>query len=189
MSPRGREQVKQALLDAAAELFAEQGPARVSVRELADRAGVNHGLVHRHFGSKEGLLRALMERLAQSIAASAEPNDGVALPPALVASAARSAYWRVLARALLDGRDPRELQAGFPLIRQLLTRVKRAQAAGLVIDDVDARLLTAMSLALGLGWLLFEPFVLAATGLERRHRDELREQAQALWLRLVRGTP
>ena len=37
------------------------------------------------------------------------------------------------------------------------------------------------------GWLLFEPFVIAAAGLERRNRDKLRRQVQVMWLELVAG--
>jgi AcrR family transcriptional regulator len=184
--PYGREAVKRALLDAAAELFAEQGPERVSVRDLAERAGVNHGLVHRHFGSKAGVLRALMQQLSQRIAADASAS-GASLPSAFAATAARGAYWRVLARALLDGGDPRELQPGFPLVQQLLAQAREAQKCGRVSPDVDARLLTAMGVAMGLGWLLFEPFVIAATGLERRNRYKLRQQVQVMWLELVGG--
>lgn len=41
---------------AAVELIAEQGWAGVTTRGVAERAGVNHSLVHYHFGSVDGLL-------------------------------------------------------------------------------------------------------------------------------------
>lgn len=41
---------------AAVELIAEQGWAGVTTRAVAERAGVNHSLVHYHFGSVDGLL-------------------------------------------------------------------------------------------------------------------------------------
>jgi TetR/AcrR family transcriptional regulator, regulator of cefoperazone and chloramphenicol sensitivity len=41
--------------NAALRLFAELGPDRVSLRRIAAEAGVSHGLVVHHFGSKEGL--------------------------------------------------------------------------------------------------------------------------------------
>ena len=37
-------------------MFTERGYARATIREIASRAGVTHGLVMRHFGSKERLL-------------------------------------------------------------------------------------------------------------------------------------
>lgn len=51
----GRPHSKVAIRDAAVRLFAEQGYAATSVRDIAGRAGVDAALVIRHFGSKEAL--------------------------------------------------------------------------------------------------------------------------------------
>jgi AcrR family transcriptional regulator len=51
------------LLDAAAELIAEGGYERMTLAAIGERAGYSHGLVTARFGSKEGLLWALMERM------------------------------------------------------------------------------------------------------------------------------
>jgi AcrR family transcriptional regulator len=53
---------KERILDAAEALYAEFGFAETSMRALTARAGVNLAAVHYHFGSKEGLFRALVER-------------------------------------------------------------------------------------------------------------------------------
>ncbi len=50
------------LLDAAERLFLEKGVDRVSVRAVNAEAGLNPGAVHYHFGSREGLVSALLER-------------------------------------------------------------------------------------------------------------------------------
>ena len=47
------------LLEAAVEAIAEVGPAAVSLRELARRAGVSHAAPAHHFGDKAGLLTAV----------------------------------------------------------------------------------------------------------------------------------
>ena len=47
------------LLDAAVQAIAEVGPAAVSLRELARRAGVSHAAPAYHFGDKAGLLTAV----------------------------------------------------------------------------------------------------------------------------------
>lgn len=49
-----------AILAAAEELFATRGYTRATVRDIAARAGVTHGLVMRHFGTKEELFLAAM---------------------------------------------------------------------------------------------------------------------------------
>ncbi|WP_258572938.1 TetR/AcrR family transcriptional regulator [Actinomadura parmotrematis] len=50
------------LLDAAERLFLEKGADRVSVRAINAAAGLNPGAAHYHFGSREGLVTALLER-------------------------------------------------------------------------------------------------------------------------------
>jgi AcrR family transcriptional regulator len=55
--PRRRDSTatRQALRDAAFDLFAERGYDRTTVRDIATRAGVNQALLFRYFGSKEAL--------------------------------------------------------------------------------------------------------------------------------------
>ena len=47
-----------AIIDAARHTFAERGYARTTLREIARRAGVTHGLITRNFASKERLFLA-----------------------------------------------------------------------------------------------------------------------------------
>ena len=51
------------LLDAAAELISEGGYERMTMAAIGKRAGYSHGLVTARFGSKEGLLWALVDRM------------------------------------------------------------------------------------------------------------------------------
>ena len=53
---------KDQILDAAERLFAARGFEAASLRQLTAAAGVNLAAVHYHFGSKEGLIRAVFER-------------------------------------------------------------------------------------------------------------------------------
>jgi AcrR family transcriptional regulator len=53
---------RERLLSEATRLFAERGPAGTSIRELAQAAGANVAAVHYHFGGKEGLYAAVVER-------------------------------------------------------------------------------------------------------------------------------
>jgi AcrR family transcriptional regulator len=50
------------LLDAAEELFAEEGINRTSLRAITSRAGANLAAVNYHFGSKDGLVLAVFGR-------------------------------------------------------------------------------------------------------------------------------
>ena len=60
---RSREQVSQALIDAAAALLADHASGRVTVRDIAALADVNPTLVHRYFGSIQAPCRVKKTRL------------------------------------------------------------------------------------------------------------------------------
>lgn len=62
MSRSSDSPTRERLLSAAKKLFLENAPDRVSVRAINAEAGLNAGAVHYHFGSREGLVSALLER-------------------------------------------------------------------------------------------------------------------------------
>lgn len=68
--------LRRALLTAAVDAISEAGPAAVSLRELARRAGVSHAAPQHHFGDKAGLLTAVaregFELLADDLAAGGD---------------------------------------------------------------------------------------------------------------------
>ena len=57
-----RKTTKERILDTAERIFAEQGFDACSIRTLTTEAEVNLASVHYHFGSKEGLVKAVWER-------------------------------------------------------------------------------------------------------------------------------
>jgi AcrR family transcriptional regulator len=57
------DETREALLNAAEQVFLERGVARASLDEIARVAGCSRGAVHWHFGDKLGLFLALDERL------------------------------------------------------------------------------------------------------------------------------
>ena len=59
--PPGRTNTRQAVLDAARQVFAEHGYQQASLRAIAAEAGVDAGMVRHFFGDKAGLFRAAME--------------------------------------------------------------------------------------------------------------------------------
>jgi len=157
--PEGR---RAALLDAALVEFAEHGLEGARTSAIASRAGVNKQLISHHFGGKEGLYRALIDRWLEEEAAYGGAGTSLA---DLAASYARSAVddralHKLLLRGSLDGEangagiadadleDIRrrqregeiagELDAGFVLLA-----LQSIAAAGLVFPD-DARRVTGM---------------------------------------------
>ena len=83
------------LLAAAEEVFADRGYHAASTSEIARRAGVNKTLIYYYFRSKEGLYRALMERISDQLRPFLE--DFSITDPVEALTAATRRYVRLLA--------------------------------------------------------------------------------------------
>jgi AcrR family transcriptional regulator len=64
------EHVRTRLLNAAVRVFDRKGYAAASVREVAEMAGVTKPALYYHFGSKEGLLLAILEQAKREVDAA-----------------------------------------------------------------------------------------------------------------------
>jgi AcrR family transcriptional regulator len=53
---------KDKIIDAALELFANEGFSATSTNRIAKKAGVSEGLIFRHFNNKNGLLQAILKK-------------------------------------------------------------------------------------------------------------------------------
>ncbi len=180
---RSREQVSQALIGAASALFAERPSGRVTVRDIAARAGVNPGLVHRYFGSKQDLMRAAMAQSQNAIAANVARITDVRrdLDVLYRATVGEKEFIAVLARASLDGVLP-EFPAGYPTMAGLVERIEAELGAGTPAGHHDPRVIVACLSSLTLGYALFGQFVRRGTGLD----DVPDEQLEAAILDVLR---
>ncbi|MFD9053675.1 TetR/AcrR family transcriptional regulator [Streptomyces zaomyceticus] len=79
---RAPEAHRAAILQAACTAFAERGFAGATIRDVARRAGVTHGLVMRHFTSKE---RLFLEAVQGPRVLVVEPGGDLAALPELIA--------------------------------------------------------------------------------------------------------
>jgi AcrR family transcriptional regulator len=145
------EDKRKLLLDAAVRVFAKRGYHGSRVGDIAEEAGVAHGLLYHYFASKEDVLRTvfrenfveLLDRF-RAVEASDEPApeklEGVAkillrtwrndpdLVTVMVREVARSPH---LQEQVDDVRE------GFDVIQRV---IERGQAEGTFRPDVDARL-------------------------------------------------
>src|SRR5262249_52259952 len=69
--PLGSPDARQAVQDAARELFSERGFERTTMRAVAARAGVDPALIYHYFGDKDGLLLAALQPPADAATALA----------------------------------------------------------------------------------------------------------------------
>ncbi|MFG2047168.1 TetR/AcrR family transcriptional regulator [Micromonospora sp. NPDC048935] len=148
--------LRRALLAAALEAIEEVGPATLSLRDLARRAGVSHAAPAHHFGDKAGLLTALaaqgFELLAQTLVAAKDDflEAGVAYVDFAVT---HRAYFEVMFRPELYRADDPELIAA----RERSGAALRSGVAALAGDsgpvDADRHALAAWSIAHGFATL------------------------------------
>src|SRR5690606_18436732 len=138
-----------------ATLFAQRGVAEVGTREIAAEAGVNRGLLHRHFGSKDALVSAVVADRAAAFAGEVASSDAAGLAEVVgaVFDAGDEAgdMVRLLVRALLDGTELEWDEHGLGLVRDVVDRMG-AEAGG--ESDTDPRLAGALMLAALVGWQL-----------------------------------
>ena len=66
---------REAILDAALDLFVERGFHGTAVPQIAERAGVGAGTIYRYFESKEALVNALYQRWKKSRSRSSSLDD------------------------------------------------------------------------------------------------------------------
>lgn len=67
---------RERILEAAADLIARQGYAATSIAQISQKSGANPASIYWAFGSKEGLLAAVMERAAESFFQTITPPAG-----------------------------------------------------------------------------------------------------------------
>lgn len=188
--PHGPDEVRAAVVIAATELFAERPPGAVTVREIAERAQVNHALVHRYFGTKEDLLRAVLEhnaRTAESAAAGAgAPPD---VDDVVTFGLEHPGYLRAfLAVQLSEEWDEDVVPASLPLLARAVETLSAEQARrGLRDPALSPPTAVAAIGALLAAWWTVGPLVHRVPGTPdgAREEAELREAGRAIWARAL----
>jgi TetR/AcrR family transcriptional regulator, repressor for neighboring sulfatase len=156
---------RDALLAAAIELFAEHGPASVSIRDVARHAGVNHGLVHRHFGSKDDLLAEAVEVGSFSLLPGALAPGGFVIDDVVHAMHRDSPSPKTVTRILVDDIPVGTVRRQFPVLRGLLTLVRQLPSDARPAALTDPRLAAATGASLVVGSVIWGPALRETFGL------------------------
>jgi TetR/AcrR family transcriptional regulator len=181
------EQTRSDILNAAERLFAEQGFAGTSIRQIAEEVGVNSAMVHYYFGKKPQLMHAVLTHVLEPLAdgiTSMGPGTDASLSDIVKMFIGMSSRHPNLPRlvvreVLLPGGQMREV-----FIKQFAPRLGGAlpgifrtqQQAGKITPDVDPSITALMLIS-----LCFFPFLakdLASQALDIRYDDEGLEKLQ-----------
>jgi AcrR family transcriptional regulator len=176
---RTPEEARRVILDAAEQVIARTGPGGLRLQEVAQAAGVSHPAILHHFGSREGLIRALNRRtidglgeaLRERMAAGAGSGD--ALRAAFAGY--REGFAQRIVWLLQWGEFPPDAQMGRGLMEEMAERLHRLRCElappGQAPDPDDSRAIIHLISVAALGDALLGPRL-------RRAPDEAAE-AQA----------
>jgi AcrR family transcriptional regulator len=160
-----RDESQRRLLEAAAALIQERGMAAATFENIGARAGYSRGLATRHFGSKQGLIEALIARIQERRdgALNDGDKDGLSGLDAVLAfvdtyldhlgsDGELRAYFITLASAVAEISELRRLfaEAHKGVEQRLEALILAGKAQGSVRSDIDAD-----AAALMIGSLLF----------------------------------
>lgn len=162
-----------AILDAAEELFALQGFAATTIKQIGTRAHVNTALLYYYFPDKLGLYRAVLGRIAAALAGFA----GAPLKQARTPAAALRAIVRgqtqllvyhpraaaLVIRELLDhdasNADPAIQVLANSLFRPAVAALNRGKADGSVRSDLRAEFATISTISQLVYFTLARPVI------------------------------
>lgn len=179
--PTGRDEVRSAILREARRLLSERGP-HVPLRDIADAAGVNLGLIHRHFGRKDALLTTVMQDAVRLGATRIENLDdsGQAVRGMVLGATEHPEISRLLAWLALDR------EAAFPPMidpAQRPAAALRRMSSPAPAGDVELLLVfTAVY-----GWPVLRGALLDALDIPAEQREGIDEQLADLLARVVTG--
>jgi AcrR family transcriptional regulator len=161
-----------AILDSAEELFAVQGFVATSVKQIGERADANPALIYYYFGDKQGLYRAVLQRIGATLRDSVRAHgDPEAIGPQierLVAAQAAliNAHPRavmLIARELLDHgaehAQPMIHGLAAELFRPTVEAIEVARACGTVRADVRAEFALLSTISQMFYFALAKPLV------------------------------
>jgi AcrR family transcriptional regulator len=168
-----------ALLEAATEIVTETGSPNITVREVAARAGINHGLVHRYFGTKDTLIDAVIDEISATVATQLADQGSAS---AIVHGDEMGTLAKLIGHAMITDDDHvGDASRPHPVADVLIRRLQQEND----MSEREARLAAAQVFALTLGWRLNERFLIGSCGLGDEDAAALRDQLHAACLRVV----
>jgi len=183
-------EAQRAILDAAERRLLAVGPDALRLQDVAADVGVSHPAILHHFGSREGLMRAVTARAlaaleADLVARLSDPTDdvnGAALLDRVFETLGDRGHARLVAWLVLTGLGDVPQAAGVQLVRAVadLVHERRTAAGRATRTDYEDSLFTIILAATALfGDAIVGPQVRASAGLAQDRDADSRFRA---WL-------
>ena len=173
---RSAAETRDAILEAAQRRLLAGGPEAIRLQEIAADAGISHPAILHHFGSREGLVEAMVIRGITNLQAqflegwpSAKEPDIEGVFERFFEVASHRGIARMLAWLILSGKGNRTMTPNVfkPAVERMHAgRVRRAQNQGWRLPELEGTLFAAtLFFILVLGDSLFGPSARRAVGL------------------------
>lgn len=188
---RNRTESTKRLLNAALEVFSEVGFDAATTKSIAQLAGLNESLIQRYFGSKAGLLRAVIQLYAEHKLEGAYP-PGRTLEDEILnylvyqydAYTFNPNFVRVAFHSVLNNpgfMKTLEAKARFP--EHLVSRLKTFQIEGAIKADIDLKNLAQLISSQAFVYGIMERSILGM-GSAESHRQKFKFFAHTIALGL-----
>lgn len=178
---RGPDYVRSRLMAAYRELVRDRPHTDVSLKEIAARAGVNHGQIHHYFGSKDGLASAAM--VDGALRLRDEYFGGEHRFPLPIQTEERPDEWRAVAYLASTSAWRRPPYEPSPLFGTMVR--SRAADAGEPPDSIEVLAEVAAVYALQRGWWVFRDVFEASLEEFQLDRPAMRRELAERSTRLV----
>jgi AcrR family transcriptional regulator len=187
---QGPDDPKGAILRAAAELMAERSPSEVSLREIAARAGVNYGLIHRHYGTKDRLLVQIFQEFTDYGAEQIRAADTIHEAIRRTFTLDSGGFARILSWVALDGVAAEKTFAdtsGMAVFQSLIEREWAAPSELRRRDEFDPRIVSSFVMLMISVWDFFAPYMQQVDDWGDRDLDDAHAEVLELMQALVRA--
>lgn len=177
--PAPKNDRRERILVVAERLFAERGYEHVSVRDIAAAARVTHPLIYYHWGSKRGLLAAVLERnrerVSSLVAGQTGPRETIL---AIIASYLNEGrlYLLILARSFLGGMPVADWPGGYPGLEAAIRVLRASGPADDPRWEEEVRGVVSLLTAMLCGWVLMGEEILDAADVRSPQRERAPER-------------
>ena len=168
--PSRKASARDSILTAAIQIIAEKGERAATFRAVAAAAGVSHSLLQHHFGTKQGLVTAVEEMVAQRFGAALATTTSDAQLASVEVAVAHSELIagdahlrRYLRRALLEA-TPTGKTLFAKIVKLVVGQLSRYGDQKILPRGSRLAWLAAEIVAINLAGVLFEPMLAQTLG-------------------------
>lgn len=179
------------IIRAAAELFAKKGVNAVSLREIAESANVNYGLIHHYFKTKEALLLSITGAFAEygRDLISEDLNAHQITEQFFYANS--GGFPKIFSWAVSDGTDPEAVFVDTTSQQDYSTAIERYwrdQPPYSRPALFDPRVVAAVSMLIVMMWNTYAPYMKALGAINDRSLESMQPEVLEVVKVMIRST-